>query len=119
MSNKDKISFGDFINGYIIKKGFNFKNVFFVGFIVFLSIWSITNTYNTIKVRYDITILQKEIDVLRNRSIDYTVKLQELGREHAVKKMLIEKNINLIDKKEPAIEIVADSKLSNNKIVKQ
>ncbi len=110
MKNEEKISLSDFINGYIIKKGFNLKNVVFMFFIVILSIGSIKNTYNTIKVRYDITILQKEIDILRNHSIDYTVKLQELGREHEVKKMLKEKNIALVDKKEPLFEIVADKK---------
>ncbi len=118
MNSKDKIRPSDFITGYIIKKGFNVNNVVFVVFIVILSIWSITNTYNTIKVRYDITILQKEIEVLRNRSVDYTVKLQELGREDAVKQMLKEKNIVLTNKKEPVMEIVLNSKTTDNKPTK-
>ncbi len=105
---KERISFKDFINGHILIKGFELKHLVFIILIIVLSMIYMKNTYNTVEILYDISVLQKEISVLRNRSIDYTVQLQELGREHEVQKLLKKKQIKLINKQTPIIQIVEE-----------
>ncbi len=105
---KERISFKDFINGHILTKGFKVKHMVVITLLVVLSMIYMKNTYSTIEILYDISMLEKEISVLRNRSIDYTVQLQELGREHEVKKLLKQKNIKLMSKKTPIIEITKE-----------
>ncbi len=103
---KDKVSFKDFMTGHIFLLGFKLKYIGIVIFVVILSVLYMRNTYNTLDLRYDIFILQSEIKFLRNRSIDYNLELQQLGREQKVQNMLRDKKIALKRKQTPVIEIV-------------
>ncbi len=103
---KTNISFKDFLSGSILIKRSIKKHLWYIFFLVLLSIFYINNKYKTEKIWVDIKNLQKEVKELRDRSVSYASELMSLSRESEVIKIITEKEVDLKELKMPPQKIV-------------
>ena len=94
-----------FINGSILTKQILQKHLLYIMFLVALSMVYIFNKYKTEDLILKITITQKEIKILRAKSVYNASELMIIRRESMVKKTILKKNLGLKELKSPATEI--------------
>ena len=103
---KTSISFKDFLSGSILTQTSIKKHLWYILFVVGLSIIYISNKYQTEKILVDIINLQKEVKELRDQSVSYASELMSISRESEVIKIIKEKEVGLQELRQPPQKIV-------------
>lgn len=103
---KVSLSFKDFLSGSILTQTSIKKHIWYLLFLVLLSVFYINNKYKTEKIWVDIKNLQKEVEELRDRSVSYASELMSLSRESEVIKIVNKKEVGLEELKKPPQKIV-------------
>lgn len=103
---KTGLSFKDFLSGSILTQTSIKKHLWYILFVVGLSIIYISNKYQTESILVDIIKLQKEVKELRDRSVSYASDLMSISRESEVIKLVDEKGVELQELKMPPQKIV-------------
>jgi cell division protein FtsL len=102
---KTNLSFKDFISGSILTQTSIKKHLWYILFVVALSIVYISNKYQTEGILVDIIKLQKEVKELRDKSVSYASELMSISRESEVIKIVKEKGVELEELKTPPQKI--------------
>ncbi len=108
--NKSGISFKDFLSGSILTQTSIKKHLWYILFVVALSVIYISNKYQTEGILVDIIKLQKEVKELRDQSVSYASELMSISRESEVIKLVNEKEVGLQELKVPPQKIVVKEK---------
>lgn len=103
---KNSLSFKDFLSGSILTQTSIKKHLWYILFVVLLSVVYISNKYKTEGILVDIIKLQKEVKELRDRSVSYASELMSLSRESEVIKIVNEKEVGLEELKKPPQKII-------------
>ena len=109
---KPGLSFKDFLSGSVLTQTSIKKHIWYILFVVALSIIYISNKYQTEGILVDIINLQKDVKELRDRSVSIASKLMSISRESEVTKLVNEKEVDLQELKVPPQKIVVKE---NNK----
>lgn len=107
---KTNLSFKDFLSGSILTQTSIKKHLWYILFMVGISIIYISNKYQTEGIQVDIIKLQKEVKELRDRSVSYASDLMSVSRESEVLKLVEEKGVALQELKMPPQKIVVKKK---------
>ncbi|MFN8256834.1 MAG: FtsL-like putative cell division protein [Bacteroidales bacterium] len=99
------ITLMQFLSGNILNREFIRKNLWYILFVVFLSIVYINNKYRTEDLLMNIIRMQNEVKELRDKSVFYASELMSLSRESEVIKIVQEKSLNLQEIKLPPEKI--------------
>lgn len=107
---KKGLSFKDFLSGSVLTQTSIKKHLWYILFVVALSIIYISNKYQTESILVDIIKLQKEVKELRDQSVSYASELMSISRESEVIKLVNEKEVGLNELKVPPQKIVVKVK---------
>ena len=118
--NKDKMKDSDlslmqFLSGNILTSEIIKKNIWYILFVVFLSVVYINNKYRTEDLLLNIIRLQNEVKEMRDRSVSFAAELMSLSRESEVIKIVSEKSMNLQELKMPPDKIEIKSNTDTDK----
>lgn len=103
---KKSLNIKQFLSGNILLQESIKKHLWYILFIVLLSVIYINNKYKTESILIEIIKLQDEVKELRDRSVSYASELMSMSRESEVIKLTEEKNVDLKELKLPPQKIV-------------
>jgi hypothetical protein len=104
-TNDRDLSLMQFLSGNILTRESLRKNIWFILFMVLLSVIYINNKYKTESLLLNIIRLQNEVKEYRDRSVSYASELMSISRESEVIKIIEEKKMNLQELKMPPEKI--------------
>lgn len=99
-------SFREIINGDIFASEQLMKNLWYILFVVFLTVVYMYNKYKTENVLIDIIKTQKEVKELRAYSVSNVTKLMSLSKESEVIRMVQKNELDIKELKRPPEKIV-------------
>lgn len=99
-------SFREIINGDIFAREQLMKNLWFILFVVFLTVIYIYNKYQTENVLIEIIETQKEVKELRAYSVSNANELMSLSKESAVIRLVKKSKIDVKELKKPPEKII-------------
>ncbi|MDF1548947.1 MAG: FtsL-like putative cell division protein [Bacteroidales bacterium] len=103
---KANFNIKQFLSGNILVQESIRKHLWYILFVVLLSVIYINNKYKTESILVDIIRLQGEVKELRDRSVSYASELMSISRESEVLKIIERKNVDLKELKLPPQKIV-------------
>lgn len=101
-------SFKDIISGSVLSKDVVVLHLPFILFIAILSIYYISNRYQSERVYRDMISLEKELKELRFESITTASDLMYMSKQSEVVKRVEKEGLGLIESTEPPIKIYLD-----------
>ena len=104
-SKEADLSIMQFLSGNILTREAIKKHLWYVLFLVLLSVVYINNKYKTESLLISIIRLQNEVKEVRDRSVSYAAELMSISRESEVIKIIEEKNLSLQELKMPPEKI--------------
>ena len=99
-------SFREIINGDIFAREQLMKNLWYILFVVFLTVIYIYNKYNTERVLIDIIKTQQEVKELRVYSVSNDTELMSLSKESEVIDLVQKNELDIKELKKPPEKIV-------------
>jgi len=99
-------SFKELINGDIFVREFLLKNIWYILFVVTLTIFYIYNKYQTEKILIEIINTQKEVKELKAYSVSNANELMSLSKESEVLRLVNENELNIKELKRPPEKII-------------
>ena len=99
-------SFREIVNGDIFAREQLMKNLWYILFVVFLTVIYIYNKYQTENVLIDIIETQKEVKELRVYSVTNATELMSLSKESEVIRLVQENELGIKELKRPPEKIV-------------
>jgi hypothetical protein len=99
------LSLKQILSGNVLTREAIKKHIWYVLFLVLLSIVYINNKYKTESLLISIVKLQNEVKEVRDRSVSYAADLMSISRESEVIKIVDEKKMNLQELKLPPEKI--------------
>ncbi len=103
--NEKDFSLMQFLSGNILTRESLRKNIWFILFLVLLSVIYINNKYKTESLLLNIIRLQNEVKEYRDRSVSYASELMSISRESEVIKIIEDKELDLKELKMPPEKI--------------
>ncbi|WP_462280038.1 FtsL-like putative cell division protein [Salinivirga cyanobacteriivorans] len=100
----------DIVDGSVLTNEFFVSNLPFIFFLAFLGILYIGNNYHAEKMVRKTKKLEQELKELQPEAIATSSELMQQSNQSEVARLLQEKNLNLIESREPPIKIVVDKK---------
>jgi cell division protein FtsL len=98
----------DIVDGSILTNDFFVAQLPFIFFLTFLGIVYIGNSYHAEKLVRETKRLEQELKKLQPEAIATSSELMQQSNQSEVARLLQEKNLDLIESREPPIKIVAD-----------
>ncbi len=102
----NNFSFREIINGDIFAREQLMKNLWYILFVVFLTVVYIYNKYNTERVLIDIIKTQHEVKELRINSVSNATELMSLSKESEVINLVQKNELSIKELKKPPEKIV-------------
>ncbi|MEN8119786.1 MAG: FtsL-like putative cell division protein [Bacteroidota bacterium] len=99
-------SFREIINGDFFAREQLMKNLWYILFVVFLTVIYIYNKYQTENVLIDIIETQKEVKELRAYSVSNANELMSLSKESEVISLVRKKKLDIEELKKPPEKII-------------
>lgn len=103
-------SFHEIINGDIFAREQLMKNLWYILFVVFLTVIYIYNKYQTENVLIDIIETQKEVKELRAYSVSNANELMSLSKESEVIRLVQKNKLDIKELKKPPEKIIVKVK---------
>lgn len=100
----------DIVDGSILTNEFFVSNLPFIFFLALLGIMYIGNSYHAEKMVRRTKQLEQELKQLQPEAIATSSELMQQSNQSEVARLLKEKNLELIESREPPIKIVVDKK---------
>jgi len=102
----DSFSFREIINGDIFARRQIMKNIWYILFVVFLTVVYIYNKYKTENILIEIIKTQSEVKELRAYSVSNANELMSLSKESEVVRLVEENGLKIKELKLPPEKIV-------------
>jgi hypothetical protein len=98
----------DIVDGSILTNDFFVAQIPFIFFLAFLGIIYIGNSYHAEKLVRETKRLEQELKKLQPEAIATSSELMQQSNQSEVARLLKERNLDLIESREPPIKIIAD-----------
>ena len=105
-----QFSLRSLMDGNVLTQRSVIKQAPFLALLVFLSLLIIANRNHAEKLVIQSNELQTEVKELRSRAISTSSELMRMSRQSRVKLLVRERNIELVENKEPLKKLKADTK---------
>lgn len=100
----------DFLDGSLIAREIVIKNLPYIIFLMVLAIIYIGNRYHAERLIRESTELKKDVKDLRSEAITTEAELMFISKQSEVLKLINERDIGLIESREPPIILKVDEK---------
>ena len=110
LRSSETFSFREIINGDIFAREQLMKNLWYILFVVFLTVIYIYNKYQTENVLIDIIETQKEVKELRAYSVSNANELMSLSKESEVIRLVQKNKLDIKELKKPPEKIIVKVK---------
>ncbi len=105
---ENQFSFRSLMDGNVLTQKFVIRQVPFVVLLVIISLFSIANRNHAEKLVIESNNLQTVVKELRSQAITTSSELMKVSRQSTVEYMVKEKDLGLIENKEPIKKLKAE-----------